>query len=142
MPVYEAVVATGFSIRALIIWHKLKAGYPSPFSHYCQKHEPCLYCVKGNAGFVGASNECTVWEYNKPRESKLHPTQKPIQCMARPISNHEGDVYDPFLGSGTTLIACEQLNRKCYGMEIDRLYCDVVVKRWENLTGEKAVCNG
>ena len=58
--------------------------------------------------------------------------------MARPIRNHEGDVYDPFLGSGTTLIAAEQLNRICYGMELDPKYCDVIVARWEKLTGRKA----
>ena len=71
-----------------------------------------------------------------------HSTQKPVECMARPIRNHgdaTDDVYDPFLGSGTTLIAAEQLNRKCYGMEISPAYCDVIVKRWENLTGKKAV---
>ena len=70
-----------------------------------------------------------------------HGTQKPVECMARPIRNHgdaSDDVYDPFLGSGTTLIAAEQLNRKCYGMEISPQYCDVIVKRWENLTGKKA----
>ena len=71
-----------------------------------------------------------------------HGTQKPVECMARPIRNHgdvADDVYDPFCGSGTTLIAAEQLNRKCYGMEISPAYCDVIVKRWENLTGKKAV---
>ena len=72
----------------------------------------------------------------------IHSTQKPVECMARPIRNHgdkDDDVYDPFLGSGTTLIAAEQLGRKCYGMEISPQYCDVIVKRWENLTGQVAV---
>ena len=69
----------------------------------------------------------------------FHSTQKPLECMARPIRNHESEyVYDPFLGSGTTLIAAEKLNRKCYGMEIEPLYCDVIVDRWQQWTGKKA----
>lgn len=70
-----------------------------------------------------------------------HGTQKPIECMARPIRNHGGkddDVYDPFLGSGTTIIAAEQLSRRCYGLEIEPRYCDVIVSRWEKLTGRQA----
>lgn len=70
-----------------------------------------------------------------------HGTQKPVEIMGRPIRNHgdaEDDVYDPFLGSGTTLIAAEQLGRRCYGLEISPAYCDVIVQRWQNLTGEKA----
>ena len=69
----------------------------------------------------------------------IHPTQKPIEVMSRAIRNHNAPiVYDPFLGSGTTLIAAEQLGRKCYGMEISPQYCDVIVKRWETLTGKTA----
>jgi DNA modification methylase len=137
---YAAIRESGFETRSLIIWHKLKAHYGAPSAHYCQKHEPCLYAVKGNAAFIGASNEVTVWEIDQPSRNEYHPTQKPIECMARAIRNHDASlVYDPFLGSGTTLIAAEQLGRKCYGMEISPQYCDVIVKRWENLTGKKAV---
>jgi len=74
-------------------------------------------------------------------EHTEHGTQKPVECMARPIRNHGGsedDVYDPFLGSGTTLIAAEQLDRTCFGLELDPGYVDVIVERWQNLTGEKA----
>ena len=72
-----------------------------------------------------------------------HSTQKPLECMAIPQRNHDSDsVYDPFLGSGTTLIAAEQLGRKCYGMEISPKYCDVIIQRWENATGKKAVLDG
>ena len=74
--------------------------------------------------------------------NKLHPTQKPVELIAEIVGWCVGSILDPFMGSGTTLIACEQLNRKCYGMEIDPLYCDVIVNRWENLTGRKAVRNG
>jgi DNA modification methylase len=138
-PVYAAIRNCGFDVRALIVWNKLKAHYGAPSAHYCQKHEPCLYAVKDSAGFCGPSNEVTVWDIEQPHRNEHHPTQKPIICMARAIKNHEAEsVYDPFLGSGTTLIAAEQLNRKCYGMEISPQYCDVIVKRWETLTGKTA----
>jgi len=138
-PVYAAIRESGFDIRALIIWNKLKAHYGAPSAHYCQKHEPCLYAVLGSAGFVGASNETTVWDIEQPHLNEYHPTQKPVECMQRPTQNHKSHtVYDPFLGSGTTLIAAEQLNRKCYGLEIEPKYCDVIVKRWEDFTGKKA----
>jgi DNA modification methylase len=82
----------------------------------------------------------TVWEIGGKEDAKtIHSTQKPCECMARPMRNHDSEhVYDPFLGSGTTLIAAEQLGRRCYGLEISPAYCDVIVKRWENLTGKKA----
>jgi DNA modification methylase len=138
-PVYSAIRQCEYDVRSLIVWHKLKAHYGAPSAHYCQKHEPCLYAVNGSAGFIGPSNEVTVWEIDQPSRNEFHPTQKPIECMARAIRNHNSSiVYDPFLGSGTTLIAAEQLGRKCYGMEIDPTYCDVIVKRWETLTGRKA----
>ena len=70
---------------------------------------------------------------------RAHPTQKPIEVMAWSIEFTSGLIFDPYLGSGTTLIAAEQLDRRCFGMEIDQTYCDIIVKRWENLTGEKAV---
>ena len=138
-PVYAAIRKCGFDVRALIVWNKLKAHYGAPSAHYCQKHEPCLYAVRDSAGFCGPSNEVTVWDIEQPHRNEHHPTQKPIICMARAIRNHHAEsVYDPFLGSGTTLIAAEQLGRKCYGMEISPQYCDVIVKRWEKFTGRKA----
>ena len=110
---------------------------------YKPQHEPCMYGWKGkNRSWIGSNNEPTVWDIPRQQgasgEKRKHPTQKPVECMARAIRNHDGSVYDPFLGSGTTLIAAEQLGRKCYGMEISPQYCDVIVKRWENLTGKKA----
>lgn len=142
-PVYASIRECGYDVRALIVWHKLKAHYGAPSAHYCQKHEPCLYAVSGSAGFTGPSNEVTVWEIDQPSRNEFHPTQKPVECMARAIRNHDAPlVYDPFLGSGTTLIAAEQLGRTCYGMEISPAYCDVIVKRWETLTGQKATREG
>lgn len=91
--------------------------------------------------YDGSDEMDTVWRFNKPAKNQEHPTMKPIALCARGIrhGSEKGDlVVDGFLGSGSTLIACEQLGRRCYGFEIDPIYCDVIVKRWENLTGKKA----
>ena len=140
--VHASIVAEslqGFDIRAQIIWAKTKA--PISRGAYHWKHEPCWYAVrqKATAAWIGDRSQTTLWEIptNAANDSG-HGTQKPAECMARPIRNHSGDVYDPFLGSGTTLIAAEQLGRACYGMEISPAYCDVIVQRWENLTGQTA----
>jgi len=125
-----ALREAGFEPRACIIWNKLNAGYGAFMAHYMPKHEPCIYAVRGNAGWRGPTNEKTVWDIEQPSRNKFHPTQKPVECMARAVANHESrDVVDPFLGSGTTLIAAEQLGRKCYGMEIDPAYCAVILER-------------
>jgi len=129
-PVHEAISSAGWSVRALVIWNKLNCGFAAPSRHYLQAHEPCLYAVKGTALWIGSSKERSVWDIEQPNRNEHHPTQKPLECMERPIRNHEGDVYDPFLGSGTTLIAAARQGRKCYGMEISPAYCDVIRKRW------------
>ena len=129
----------GLVLRNLIIWGKNQHAISR--GNYHHKHEPCWYAVrKGeNAGWIGDRSQMSLWEIDKPRKSETgHSTQKPLECMETPLKNHEGDVYDPFLGSGTTLIAAEKTNRKCYGMELDPKYCDVIVKRWEEFTGKKA----
>ena len=138
--VAESIIATGFSIVSQIIWAKNQLVIGR--GNYHPKHEPCWYAVKegGKRNFTDDRTQTTLWEINKPHKSETgHSTQKPIECMARPLKNHSfKTVYDPFLGSGTTLIAAEQLGRKCYGMEIDPKYCDVIVKRWEDFTGQTA----
>lgn len=137
---YNAAEKYG-EIHALIIWVK-NGGYGALNANYKQKHEPCLYWKPKNAklNFCGATTETTVWEVNKDGVNEYHPTQKPIALPAKAISNHDVEtVLDLFGGSGSTLIACEQLNRTCYMMELDPKYCDVIIKRWETLTGEKAV---
>jgi DNA modification methylase len=92
---------------------------------------------------VGDRSQTTVWEIDKPTKSETgHSTQKPVECMARPMRNHgaKGDaVYEPFSGSGTTIIAAEHLGRICYAIEIEPAYVDVAVKRWQTLTGKRAV---
>ncbi|HIO66051.1 MAG TPA: site-specific DNA-methyltransferase, partial [Planctomycetes bacterium] len=114
---------------------------------YHGQFEPIIYGWKPGAAhyFIDDRTQTTVWEYPKPQTSKEHPTMKPTPLTERCIKNSSKRgwlVYDPFLGSGTTLIAADNLGRKCYGMEIDPGYCDVIVERWENLTGGKAVRHG
>ena len=138
--IYNAIDSIGGDLHALIIWIK-NGGYGALNANYKQKHEPCLYWKpKGTSlNFCGETTETTIWEIDKDGKNKMHPTQKPVALGVKAISNHKANiVMDLFLGSGSTLIACEKTNRKCYGMEIDPHYCDVIVKRWEDYTGNKA----
>ena len=99
------------------------------------------YAVKkgAQANWKGDRKASTVWEIDKPRKSETgHSSQKPVECMQRAIHNHQGDVYDPFVGSGTTLIAGEQEGRSVYAIEIDPAYVDVTVKRWEDFNREES----
>ncbi len=138
--VYEAAIKNGFEVRSQIIWHKLKAHYGAWMAQYKQKHEPCIYCVKGAPVFSGATNEVTVWEYEQPSRNEFHPTQKPIELMERAISNHPYPIiYEPFCGSGTTLIACERLGRKCGAVEISPAYVAVAIQRWVDVTGGEPI---
>ena len=137
-----AAAAAGYVITSQIIWVKNNAQFVTS-AHYKGKHEPCFYAHrKGKtARWVGENNEVTVWEVDRSHKNEFHPTQKPIELSAhamRNSTNCQDIVLDIFLGSGSTLIAAEQLNRKCYGMEISPAYCDVIVKRWETLTGKTA----
>jgi len=141
--------AAKFTVRCQLIWKKgsLVIGR----GHYHWMHEPLFYAVRqgGSAKWCGDRTQSTIWEIPNMHRTQgnvddgktEHGTQKPIECMARPIRNHGDkgdDVYDPFLGSGTTIIAAEQLGRRCYGLEIDPRYCDVIVMRYEKFTGKKA----
>ena len=141
--VADSLVACGFNLYSLIVWGKntLVIGR----GHYHPKHEPCWYAVrKGKTGhWQGDRKQTTLWEIDKPQKSETgHSTQKPIECMKRPIENNSkpGDgVYEPFSGSGTTIIAAEQTGRRCYAMELSPNYVDVAVRRWQNFTGKRAV---
>ena len=144
LPIYSAVDASEWEIRALIIWAKNHAQFGSMGSQYKTKHEPILYLFKKGRGtrWFGANNETTVWDYDRASKNEFHITQKPVELFERPMSNHteRGDVvFDGFVGSGTTIIAAERLGRRCYAMDIEPRYCDVAIKRWEDYTGEKAV---
>ena len=125
--------------RSLIIWDKghIVIGR----WHYHWRHETCWYAVKkgAQAHWAGDRKASTLWEIDNPRKSETgHSAQKPVECMQRAIHNHQGDVYDPFVGSGTTIIAAEQEQCRCYALEIEPAYVDVSVKRWEDFTGQKA----
>ena len=123
-------------------------------THYWYQHEPCWYVRKKNAPWFGKAGEnSTIWDSPSPKfimggsdEEKFdHPTQKPVDLMRRPILNHtkRGElVYEPFLGSGTTLAAAELTERVCCGMELDPKYVDVIVQRWQTLSGKQAKLDG
>lgn len=133
-------------IRCRIVWRKIKHTFGR--GHYHWQHESAWYAVRDGSSskWCGDHTQSTVWDIaSKDEEHTEHSTQKPVECMARPIRNHGGkddDVYEPFSGSGTTIIAAEQLGRKCYAIEIEPRYVDVAVRRWEKLTCKQATCNG
>lgn len=132
-----ALQKAGFQIRNQIIW--VKPHFPISRGHYTYQHEPCWYGVrKGRqAHWIGDKNASTTWKIALDKNvDGGHSTQKPLACMATPIANHEGDVYDPFLGSGTTLIACERLGRRARCIEIEPSYIAVCLERWATMTGQ------
>lgn len=128
-------------LRQILVW--VKDSMVLGHSEYHYRHEPILFgWIPGDRHKNTDRTRTSVWEVPRPKRSEEHPTMKPIALwvMAIKDGSRQGEiVYDPFLGSGTTVIACEQLNRTCYGIEIDPGYCDVIVNRWEQFTGEKAV---
>jgi len=140
--VAESLEAIGYDMRALIVWAKstLVIGR----GHYHHMHEPCWYAVrKGGTGhWHGDRKQTTLWQIDKPRKSETgHSTQKPVECMARPIRNNSSPgqaVYEPFSGSGTTIIACEMEGRICHAIELNPAYVDVAVKRWQDFTSKEA----
>lgn len=136
----SGLVDSGWSFTQQIIWKKpMLLGR----SRYQWAHEPCLLGVKGSPYFTKDRTKTTIWDFGGYDKSKnVHPTQKPVVVCEEAIHNssQSGDlVLDLFLGSGSTLIACEKTNRKCYGMEIDEHYCSVILKRWEEYTGKEAI---
>jgi len=140
--IYNALFDNQCEIHALIIWHKTNATYAAMNAQYKQRHEPCIYFKpKGsNLRWCGATTEATVWNQDRDGINDFHPTQKPVALASKAIFNHTAvSVLDLFLGSGSTLIACEQLKRKCYGMELDTKYCDVIINRWQKFSGKEAV---
>lgn len=146
-------VLFGAELKALGIWHqtiqwvKNNATFSPMGVDYHWQAEPIFYGWMPGAAhrYYGGRKQTTVWEIDRPTASPEHPSMKPVALVARAVENstRKGElVLDPFLGSGTTLIAAEQTDRICYGLEIDPRYCDVIVARWENLTGEKATLAG
>lgn len=139
--VAESLFKSGFSIRSQIIWAKERLVMSQGDYHW--QHEPCWYAVRKKGNWTGDRKQTTLWTIatsGQDVETK-HSTQKPVECMRRPMVNNSDPgqaVYEPFLGSGTTLIAAQSTGRVCYGIEIDPLFIDVAIRRWQAFTGETA----
>jgi len=163
--VMESLHAVKFKVRAQIIW--VKNQFVISRGHYHGQHEPAFYAQHPgvddqwryaeehevldysvrdgeSAGWDGDRKQSTVWFIDKPMKSETgHSTQKPVECMGRPIKNHTGEVYDPFLGSGTTMVAAHQLGRRCFGVELNPKYCHVIIERMRAMEDSlKVVRNG
>ena len=133
------------SVRQCLIWNKDNSMFSRQDYHW--KHESCLYGWKDGAAHSWFSDfkQTTVLEFKRPSRSEEHPTMKPVELFEYQIGNScppKGIVLDTFLGSGTSIIASEKLGMTCYGLELDPHYCDVIIQRWENATGKKAVLDG
>lgn len=144
--VYNSLEGSGFKVRAQIIWAKPTFALSRGDYHF--QHEPCWYAVRRGekSRWAGDRSQTTLWSVSNTRRNEdaqtSHTTQKPVAVVAKPFANHEApEVYEPFAGSGTAFVAAEQLDRSCFGLELDPRYCDVIVERWQNLTGQKASRN-
>lgn len=162
--VAESLRAAKFALRSHIVWVKTRPVISRGQYHW--QHEPALYVEKEEDGSAipdmvfdhvsaayavrlgktgswnGGRRQSTVWFIEHLKSATGHSTQKPVECMRRPLLNNSSvgqAVYDPFLGSGTTLIACEMEGRACHGLELNSAYCDVIIKRWQDFTGKTAV---
>jgi len=145
--VAQSLEACDFQIRAQIVWAK-----PSPVigrGHYHHQHESCWYGVRNTAHWNGDAKQSTLWEMPNMHRTAgevddgrtAHSAQKPVECMRRPMENNSSRgqaVYEPFGGSGTSIIAAEQIGRVCYAVEIEPRYVDMAVRRWQNFTGKSA----
>jgi DNA modification methylase len=139
--VAESLTRQGFGIRAQIIWAKERLVIGRGDYHW--QHEPCWYAVRKKGNWTGDRKQTTLWTIPSGGQDTEtpHGTQKPVECMRRPLLNNSQRgqaVYDPFLGSGTTLIAAETTGRVCLAVELSPLYVDVAVRRWQTFTGAKA----
>ena len=145
--VAESLEAAGFNVRSQIIWAKDRLVLSRGDYHW--QHEPCWYAVKktGKGHWAGDRKQTTLWQiaHRDQDADTVHGTQKPVECMHRPILNNSSPgqaIYEPFMGSGTTLIAAETIGRVCLGIELNPAYVDVAVDRWQQFTGEPAVLDG
>jgi len=146
---FASTVATsletaGFKLRSQIIWKK--SNFAIGRGDYHWHHEPCWYAVRGTGHWAGDRKQSTIWEIAKPQKSETgHSTQKPVECMKRPIENNSSPgqaVYEPFSGSGTTIIAGEMTGRSVHAIELNPAYVDVAVTRWQEFTGKTATLEG
>jgi DNA modification methylase len=140
--VANSLESCGFTIRSQIIWDKMRLVIGRGDYHFA--HEPMFYAVrKGKTGhWAGGRNQTTVWAIPHRRNASGHGTEKPVECMKRPIENNSSPgqaIYEPFSGSGTTIIAAEMSGRCCHAIELSPAYVDVAVLRWQAFTGQQAV---
>jgi DNA modification methylase len=144
--VADSLKQSGFELRSQVIWAKQQFAIGRGDYHW--QHEPCWYAVrKGKTGhYDGGRKQSTLWQIDKPQKSETgHSTQKPVECMKRPIENNSSPgqaVYEPFSGSGTTIIAGEMTGRSIHAIELNPAYVDVAVKRWQAFTGQTATLEG
>jgi len=143
--VAASLEASGFAVRSQIIWDKTRLVIGRGDYHW--QHEPCWYAVRkgGKGHWKGDRKQTTVWAVPHRKSETGHGTQKPVECMRRPIENNSSAgqaVYEPFCGSGTTIIAAEMTGRSCHAIELDPAYVDVAVLRWQAFTGDEATLDG
>lgn len=141
--VQQSLESCGFEIRCQIIWAKDR--FAISRGHYHWQHEPCWYAVKGNGHWSGDRSQTTLWKIGHQKSETGHSTQKPVECMKRPIENNSSPgqaVYEPFSGSGTTIIAGEMTGRSIHAIELNPAYVDVAIKRWQDFTGQAATLEG
>jgi DNA modification methylase len=142
--VQDSLEACGFDIRSQIVWAKDR--FALSRGHYHWQHEPCWYAVKGKGHWSGDRSQATLWQIKSRDDNGVgHGTQKPVECMARPIRNNSSPgqaVYEPFSGSGTTIIAGEMEGRSVHAIELNPAYVDVGVERWQAFTGKTAKLEG
>jgi DNA modification methylase len=143
--VMDGLRRANFDIKQQIIWNKNVHALSR--SDYHWKHEPCWYAVKkpGERNWKGGRTQMTVWDVpsiSSDKDKTAHPTQKPAELFIKSIVHHTNPgeyVYDPFAGSGTLMVACEKTKRRALMMELDPKYCDIIIQRYENYSGKKAV---
>jgi site-specific DNA-methyltransferase (adenine-specific) len=138
----KSLIDSGFKLRQTLIWAKNSMVMGRQDYHW--QHEPCLYGWKEGSSHSWYSDrkQTTLLNFDRPTASKLHPTMKPVELMSYLVKNsskQEDIIFDSFLGSGTTIISCEILQRICYGLEFDPIYCDVIIDRWQQFTGKEAI---
>lgn len=134
--IFRALDKLNNPYKALIIWNK--GNHTLSNSDYMSKYEPIVYGWFNEHNFYGDRSNFDIWDVERTKKNDLHPTMKPIKLIEKAVLNSSKSneiVLDLFGGSGSTLIACEQLNRKCFMMELDEHYCDIIIERWEKLTG-------
>jgi len=135
---FEGLGCTPLEVRAIVCWYKVNSGLGAFMAQYIPNYEPCIYAHKigQSIKWYGPTDEKTIWELKNDQKNKFHPTQKPVELPERAINNSskvEDIIYDCFLGSGSTMVASHQLKRKCYGMELDPKYCQVIIDRMMQL---------